>query len=105
MVCSWLADCLTYMSYEDGFAFLIHEIIEQMLSIIARAVIYQRLVNLFGGTITPEVINNLLNEDIKSIGTTNTKMLYIKNMATVLFSGELNLQELDDLSDEQVYNR
>ena len=34
---------ISYQPHDDGYAFLIHEIIEQMLSIKAGAVIYSRL--------------------------------------------------------------
>lgn len=37
---------ITYTVHEDGFDFLVHEIIEQMLSIKAGAKIYERLVKL-----------------------------------------------------------
>lgn len=62
---------ITYTIHEDGYAFLIHEIIEQMLSIKAGAKIYGRLVELCHGQITPETINSLSDEDIKSIGTSS----------------------------------
>lgn len=50
---------ISYQPYEDGYAFLVHEIIEQMLSIKAGVKIYVRLENLCAGSITVSAINSL----------------------------------------------
>lgn len=47
---------------EDVYSFLVHEIIEQMLSVKAGAKIYGRLEDLCDGIITPEKINALNDE-------------------------------------------
>ena len=57
---------ITYQSHEDGYAFLIHEIIEQMLSIKAGAKIYARLQELCGGEITAQAVAGLSYEEIKT---------------------------------------
>lgn len=44
---------LSYKPHDDGYSFLIHEIIEQMLSIKAGAVIYGRLQVLCDNNICP----------------------------------------------------
>jgi DNA-3-methyladenine glycosylase II len=59
---------ITYETHDEPFAFLIHEIIEQMLSIKAGAKIYGRLEELCNGSITPKNISLLSDEQIKSIG-------------------------------------
>lgn len=61
---------ITYTLHdEDSFVFLVHEIIEQMLSVKAGQAIFNRLVELCDGEITPEAISDLSDEKIKSIGT------------------------------------
>lgn len=97
---------ITYMSHEAApYAFLIHEIIEQMLSVKAGAKIYGRLEDLCNGTVTPEAVNALSDEQIKSIGTANSKVAYIRNITNTVLSGELDFEELTLLPDEAVYEK
>ena len=70
----------TPRNVEDGYAFLIHEIIEQMLSIKAGRKIYSRLEELCNNKITPQNVSLLSVEDIRSTGTSSAKAKYIKNV-------------------------
>lgn len=45
---------ITYAPYTDGYPFLVHEIIEQMLSIKTSQKIYARLEELCDGDISPQ---------------------------------------------------
>lgn len=96
---------INYTVHEDGYSFLVHEIIEQMLSIKAGAKIYSRLVNLCEGDLSVEIISELTDEQIKSTGTSNSKVDYIRCVTEAITSGALNLSELEFLSDEVVYKR
>lgn len=96
---------ITYTVHEDGFDFLVHEIIEQMLSIKAGAKIYERLVKLWNGQITPEQIDSLTDDDIKSIGTSKSKVSYIRTVTNEVLSENLVRDELQDLSNEEVYKK
>lgn len=87
---------------EYPYSFLVHEIIEQMLSIKAGAKIYGRLEELCEGNITPESVNALSNEELKSIGTSNAKVIYIKGLSTAILSGKLNLDRLEYWDDMAV---
>ena len=51
---------------EDAYAFLVHEIIEQMLSVKAGRKIYSRLEELCGEEISPARISALTDEQIRS---------------------------------------
>lgn len=96
---------ITYSSQADGFAFLIHEIIEQMLSIKAGQKIYNRLFSLCDGNITPSALNNLSDEEIRNIGTSSSKVSYIRNITNAIIDGSLVLEDLNTLSDEQVISK
>jgi hypothetical protein len=96
---------ITYTVHEDGFDFLFHEIIEQMLSIKAGAKIYERLVKLCNGQITPEQFDSLTDDDIKSIGTSKSKVSYIRTVTNEVLSKNLVRDELQDLSNEEVYKK
>ncbi len=93
---------ITYQTHDDAFAFLVHEIIEQMLSIKTGAKIYSRLEELCNGSITPDSIHQLTDEQIKSIGTSTSKVSYIRGITNAVLSGEINLEELPSLSDQQI---
>lgn len=97
---------ITYQPHEkDGYAFLIHEIIEQMLSIKAGAKIYGRLEELCGSKVTADAVSRLSDSEIKSIGTSNSKVTYIRNITEAFISGTLDLEALYSLDDAEVYKR
>ncbi|MBD8914446.1 MAG: DNA-3-methyladenine glycosylase 2 family protein [Pseudobutyrivibrio sp.] len=94
---------ITYTTHDNNpYAFLIHEIIEQMLSIKVGATIYNRLVDLCDGNLTPEAINSLSIEQIRSTGTSFTKASYIKGITENVLSGNLVFDDLMEMSDEAV---
>lgn len=92
---------LTYQPYADSYGFLVHEIIEQMLSMKAAAKIYSRLETLCNGTVTVAAIGNLSDDDIKGIGTTKSKVKYIRNLTDAMKSGNLNFEELENMNDNE----
>lgn len=93
---------ISYQPYEDGYAFLVHEIIEQMLSVKAGAKIYERLETLCEGNITPDIINSLSDEEIRSIGTSSAKVSYIRSLTQAINSGTLDFQSLPSMADSEV---
>lgn len=93
---------ISYTIHTDGYAFLVHEIIEQMLSIKAGAIIYSRLTEMCDGKITPAAISNLSDEQIKTIGTSKNKISYIRALTEKVISGQLDLKSLEKLSDSEV---
>ena len=96
---------IKYTIHDDGYSFLIHEIIEQMLSVKAGAKIFSRLVDLCDGNITVESVTKLTDEQIKSTGTSNSKVNYIRCVTEAVATETLNLSELERLSDEAVYRK
>ncbi len=93
---------ITYEPHENAYAFLIHEIIEQMLSIKAGKKIFDRLDTLCNGDISPSVVAKLSEAEIRSTGTSTAKTQYIKNVTAAVNSGELNFEELSQMTDEEV---
>lgn len=93
---------IEYVPHSDGYAFLIHEIIEQMLSIKAGQKIYQRLSALCNDIITPTKISELSDEQLKSCGTSTSKVEYIKVITQAIASNDLILSDLTQLSDLEV---
>ncbi len=87
---------------DDAYKFLIHEIIEQMLSVKAGNAIFSRLENVCNGCIRPETISSLSDSQIRSIGTSNSKVTFIRSITDACLSGELDFKKLEKMSDEEV---
>ena len=94
---------ISYIPHEeDTYSFLIHEIIEQMLSVKAGQKIYGRLEERCGGNVTPERIHDLSDEQIRSTGTSNAKVEYIRNITDAINNGTLDFGKMQQLSDKEV---
>ena len=93
---------ISYQLYADPYDFLIHEIIEQMLSVKSGYVIYSRLEKLCDGTIIPEVVDALTIKEIRSIGTSYSKADYIKSLTYSVMSGEIDFEAFKTMSDKEV---
>ncbi len=79
-------------------------IIGQQLSIKAARAIYRRLTERFGGRPpTPgEVLDDEPEELRAAAGLSRAKVGYLRSLAEHVLSGELELERLDELDDEQV---
>lgn len=100
-----LVGTISYCPYEDGFEFLVHEIIEQMLSQKAAQNIFSRLKALCNNIISPSSLSETTLEEIKSTGTSTAKAQYILNLTEKVQSGELVLNDLCRMSDLEVIQR
>ena len=87
----------------DLFASLVRSIIAQQISSKAAVTIGRRLSERFK-EITPETINAASVEDIQQLGMSTRKATYIKDAAREVLSGELDIEKLHNLSDEEVCN-
>lgn len=89
----------------DAYDFLVHEVIEQMLSIKAGKKIYDRVVDLCDGNLCPEVIDCLSIDDIRNTGTSASKARSIKNITEAVLSGSLVLEDLETMTDSEVISK
>lgn len=95
---------ITYETHgEDPYEFLIHEVIEQMLSLKAGNKIFSRLVDLCDGKITPSKVNKLSDNQIKSIGTANSKVSFIRSITNAVLNGELDFKSLKEMNDSDAF--
>lgn len=92
---------LVYMPHDDSYRFLVGQIINQMLSNKAAAVIYQRLENMCGGTVDVNTISALTDSQIRSIGTANSKVRYIRCLTEAVINKDLDFNYLECLSDDE----
>lgn len=93
---------ITYELHEDSYVFLIHEIIEQMLSIKAGAKIFERLVALCENDISIRTFDALTDDQIKSVGISSSKVSYIRALNDAIRCGSLKLADLMNMTDDEV---
>jgi DNA-3-methyladenine glycosylase II len=87
----------------DAYGALLRAIVGQQLSTKAARTIYLRVLDLFGGTTpSPEQLLEASEEDLRACGLSGRKTEYVRDLARHVLSGELELDRLPDLEDEQV---
>lgn len=90
--------------HTDLFASLINNIVGQQISSKALETIWARLVERLG-SITPAAVDGAALEDIQSCGMSLRKAGYIKEAAHRVVTGELALDDLGSLGDEEIIQR
>jgi DNA-3-methyladenine glycosylase II len=87
----------------DPYGALIRSIIGQQLSTKAARSIYGRLTELFGGgTPTPQELLDADPEEVRAVGLSRPKVAYLRDLAQHVLDGSLELDRLDELSDEAI---
>ena len=87
----------------DAYGALVRSIVGQQLSTKAARTIYERLTEVFGGrTPTPRELLEVDPELIRSAGLSRAKVAYLRDLAEHVEDGELDLQALPELDDEEV---
>jgi DNA-3-methyladenine glycosylase II len=87
----------------DAYGALLRAIVGQQLSTKAARTIYLRVLELFGGTTpSPEQLLEASEEDLRAAGLSGRKTEYVRDLAAHVLSGELELDRLEALSDEEV---
>ena len=87
----------------DAYGALLRAIVGQQLSTKAARTIYLRVVDLFGGaTPSPEQLLEASAEDLRACGLSGRKTEYLRDLAAHVLSGELELDRLEELGDEEV---
>jgi len=87
---------------EDAYGALLRAIVGQQLSTKAARTIYLRVLDIFDGqTPSPEQLLEASEADLRAAGLSGRKVEYIRDLAKHVISGELELDRLDQLSDEE----
>ena len=87
----------------DPYGALLRSIVGQQLSTKAARSIYNRLTELFDGRApTPRELLDADPERVRAAGLSRPKVAYLRSLAEHVLSGELELERLPDLSDEEV---
>ena len=86
----------------DAYGALLRAIVGQQLSTKAARTIYGRILDLFDGkTPAPERLLEASEKDLRAAGLSGRKVEYLRDLAAHVISGELELDRLDRLSDEE----
>lgn len=81
---------------------LVRALVGQQLSTKAAATIHQRLLDAFGGkTPSPEELLAAETETLRGVGLSGRKVEYLRDLAAHISSGELDLDRLATLGDEE----
>lgn len=87
----------------DAYGALLRAIVGQQLSTKAARTIYLRVLEIFDGTTpSPEQLLEASEADLRAAGLSGRKVEYVCDLARHVLSGELELDRLDQLDDEQV---
>ena len=92
---------IKYPIVTDLFASLIRSIVAQQISMKAAETVSRRMLERFK-QITPEAINAASVEDIQQLGMSMRKAGYIKDAAAKVLSGELDIDALHLMTDDEV---
>jgi DNA-3-methyladenine glycosylase II len=87
----------------DAYGALLRSIVGQQLSTKAARTIYGRMLELFDGHApTPLELLAANPDDIRAAGLSRPKINYLRDLAQHVEDGELQLERLDELPDEEV---
>lgn len=86
---------------EPDFATLIHIILEQQVSLASALSAFNKLKEKLGA-ITPEGILSLTDAEMRAAYFSRQKTIYARELATAILNGNLDLQSLENLSNEAV---
>jgi DNA-3-methyladenine glycosylase II len=87
----------------DAYGTLLRSVIGQQVSVKAAAAIYGRVVELFGGnTPAPEQLLEADPQALRDAGLSWRKVEYVRDLASHVVSGELELDRIGELSDGEV---
>jgi DNA-3-methyladenine glycosylase II len=87
---------------DPGFSTLVLIILEQQVSLASARAAYNRLLEAVDGDLRPETFLPLTDEGLKKIGFSRQKTRYGRELATAVFTGQLDMENLAKLSDEEV---
>jgi len=87
----------------DAYGALLRAVVGQQLSTKAARTIYGRVIDLFGGEDpSPQALLDVDEAGLRGAGLSGRKVEYLRDLAAHVLSGELELDRLDRLADEEV---
>lgn len=91
---------------DDAFGALVRSVVGQQLSTKAARTIYERIATLFGGRVpSPAELLAADEAELRDAGLSGRKTEYLRDLAGKVESGDLDLDSLHRLTDEEAANR
>jgi len=90
---------------KSSFHALVRSIVFQQLAGAAAATIHGRTVEALGGEVTPEAVLGTPDDALRGAGLSASKARAIRDLATRVSAGEVPLEGIEELSDEEVAER
>jgi len=85
----------------EGFASMCHIILEQQVSIASAKACYVKLENHFG-IISPEIIYNSDDLELRNCGVSRQKIIYLKDLALKVLYNKIDFESYSTKSEEQI---
>ena len=86
----------------DAYGALLRSIVGQQVSTKAARAIYLRVLDLFGGTTpSPARLLEASEEELRGAGLSGRKVEYVRDLASHVLDGELELDRIEKLPDEE----
>jgi DNA-3-methyladenine glycosylase II len=86
---------------QEGFASMCHIILEQQVSIESAKACYLKLEN-YLHQLTPEIIYQAPDHELKSCGISRQKIVYLKDLASKVLSNEINFESFSSKTETQI---
>ena len=87
---------------EHSFESLARIVMGQQLSVKAAATIAQRVDETLGGALVPETLLATAPDQLRAAGLSRQKISYLQSLAEAVISGDLPIETLPELADEEV---
>jgi len=84
------------------FNLLVRSIVGQQLSVTAANAISKKFFDYFNQKPTPEKLIKTSHEVLRSLGLSNAKARYVKDLSQKIIDGKVSLKNISRLSDEQI---
>lgn len=89
----------------DHYQTLIESMIYQQVTGKAAEAIYSKFLNRCGGSVTPETVSSLNLDQMRGAGLSRQKISYIMDLTEKVLNGDLQLDGIDSLADEEIVER
>ncbi len=86
---------------DDRFTSLARAIVGQQLSVAAARTIWTRFVGV-AGSLEPSVVASIDEQQLRAVGLSRAKAAYVQDLARRVESKRINLDQLDQLTDDEV---
>ncbi|MBA4250420.1 MAG: DNA-3-methyladenine glycosylase 2 family protein [Chlorobiaceae bacterium] len=88
--------------HSDIFSDILKSIVQQQLSVAAAGAIYEKVKTFFENNLSPEKILSTTHEELRSLGLSNAKAKYIKDLAEKTLSKEISFDDLEKKTDDEI---